>query len=74
MIFTVDQGDIYTNHYIKDDKGLIIGSVQPYQGGWAYQSCLINKIGGAWSKPEIGDTKQDAINAAIADYIARRME
>jgi hypothetical protein len=73
MIFTVEDPGQFTDHYIKDDKGLIIGSVRPTADGWAYQSCLHN-LSSSWSRPEHEQTKMEAVNAAIADYIARRME
>ena len=83
MIFTCeeepnpwDQADKARWQYIKDDKGYIIGSVYPEpQGGWTWQSC-VHHLKESWSDPhtppEVG--RMDAINAAIADYIARRME
>lgn len=75
MIFTVDQHDIYSEHYIKDDKGLIIGCAKTTQQGWFAQSCLHAASITSWSNPEGPfTTKMEAVNAAIADYIARRME
>jgi hypothetical protein len=73
MIFTVEEGVKFTDHYIKDDKGYIIGSVRPTAHGWVFQSCD-NKAQTSWSNPELGGTKMEAVNACIADYIARRME
>jgi hypothetical protein len=85
MIFTCEEApNPWLSHtprhqYIKDDKGYIIGSVYPEpQGGWTWQSCLTNgpKGNSDWSNPSINPeaNRMDAINAAIADYIARRME
>ena len=74
MIFTVEDEGHFTDHYIKDDKGLIIGSVRPFNGGWAYQSYLGRTRGSSWSTPEFENTKMEAVNACVADYIARRME
>ena len=82
MIFTCEEdpnpwgrGDKARHQYIKDDKGYIIGSVYPFNhGGWSWQSCD-NQLSGSWSDPgPVEPTRTDAINMAIADYIARRME
>ena len=77
MIFTVDDsfGEPKTPgyQYIKDDKGYIMGSVISTGQGWSWQSCD-NAVHDSWSDPATEPTRQDAINAAIADYIARRME
>ena len=76
MIFTCAE-DPYqlslVHQYIKDDKGYIIGSVISTSQGWAWQSCD-NAVRDSWSNPDFAPTRQEAINAAIADYIARRME
>ena len=75
MIFTVEDPGKFTDHYIKNGKGLIIGSVRPFNGGWAYQSCNRFDSGApSWSIPEFENTKMEAVNACVADYIARRME
>ena len=74
MIFTVEDETKYTDHFIKDDKGLIIGSVRPTAVGWAYQSCVAHAKPDSWGYPEYERTKMEAVNACVADYIARRME
>ena len=76
MIFTCaeDPEQLSAVHqYIKDDKGYIIGSVISTSDGWVWQSCN-NAVHESWSDPEVAPTRMEAINACVADYIARRME
>jgi hypothetical protein len=78
MIFTLDDryGELKPPgyQYIKDEGGYIIGSANATHDGWFSQSCL-RFMQDSWSAPEGPHAcKQDAVNAAVADYIARRME
>ena len=78
MIFTCDYDPEQASsehQYIKDDKGYIIGSVLPMSEGWRAQSCIagVRAPGTSWGDVIIEPTRMGAINAAIADYIARRM-
>ena len=79
MIFTCEENDTEPRkyrvyQYIKDDKGLIIGSANTTQDGWFAQSYVLG-VNPPWSNPEGPHAYwHAAINAAIADYIARIME
>ena len=75
MIFIVEDSTHTNPYFIKDDKGYIIGCVTVSPEGWVSQSCVKEDEAKSWSLYQ-GPfaTKMEAVNAAIADYIARRME
>lgn len=75
MIFAIDDptdGNVERT-YIKDSAGYIIGAVRPLHSCWEWQSCDRDATP-SWSAPDTAPTKMEAVNAAIADYVARRME
>jgi len=81
MIFTCDEpaedSELYQTYFqfIKDEKGYIIGCIEPRDSGWMWQSCIHEASPNSWAQKQGPEpTRQDAINMTIADYIARRME
>lgn len=78
MTFTC-RTSIHAEHqYIKDSRGYIVGSIYP-QGNdwWTWQSCdnTVTRPDTSRSNPStpvLG--RQEAIDTAIADYVARKME
>jgi len=62
-------GDV--SAYIYNSQNYIVGAIKALpSSNWDYQSC-VHQYPNSWSDPDTAPTRDEAIDAAISDYIAR---